>query len=280
MVDTGDAVGGDGAEPKVGAKKRKTEWPKVNDLTNDDIVEVLALGVADFRKAPIYGLLFGAFFALGGICLVLLLRNFNMPYLVYPLAMGFALVAPFVATGIYEVSRRLERDEPLSWNAVLGSVFGAGGRDLGWMALVTAFTLIIWLDIAALMFFGFFGLGETDPGALIHEVLTTTPGLIFLLVGNIVGAIIAMAVFSYTVVSFPMLLDRDIDFVTAMVTSVKTVLRNPGPMLLWAFIIACALAVSLLTGFLGLILTLPILGHASWHLYRRLRRMRRWVEVV
>lgn len=245
------------------------QWPEVNDLTVEDIMKCLTLGVSDFRKAPLFGLFFGGVYALGGIGLVLMALYLDIPYLVYPLAMGFALIAPFAATGLYDVSRRLEQGEPLTWSGISGSVFGASGRDIAWMALVTCFTLIIWLDIAALMFFGFFGLSQANPAELLQQVLTTVPGLIFLAIGNIVGAIIAFSVFSYSVVSFPMLVDRDVDFVTAMVTSVRTVLRNPWPMLFWAFVITIALITSILTGFLGLILALPILGHASWHLYRR-----------
>lgn len=264
MADSSDVSG-----TRTGATKPKHQWPKVNDLSMSDIVEVLALGIADFRAAPAYGLFFGAFYAFGGIGLVVMLMYLNLPYLVYPLAMGFALIAPFVATGIYEVSRRLEHKMPLSWGNVFGSVMSSSGRDLGWMALVTGFTLIIWLDIAALMFFGFFGLTEAEPSEMINEIFTTGPGIALLIIGNLVGAIIALAVFSYSVVSFPMLLDRDIDFVTAMVTSVKTVLNSPGPMLLWAVIIGVSLLVSILTVFLGLIIALPVLGHASWHLYKR-----------
>lgn len=269
MSEQSERQGTDAQRKSPNAKTQAAAWPEVNELSSDDILAALAAGIADFRKAPVYGLAFGAFYALGGIGLVALLWYANLPFLVYPLAMGFVLVAPFAATGVYEVSRRMERGEPLHWSGVAGSVFGASGRDMGWMALVTAFTLIIWLDIAALMFFGFFGLSETDPFALARDILTTTSGLLFLLAGNIVGAILAVVVFSYTVVSFPMLLDRDVDFVTAMVTSVRTVLRNPWPMLMWATIIGLGLLASLLTGFLGLVLVLPILGHASWHVYKR-----------
>jgi uncharacterized membrane protein len=259
-------------DTKSAAVGQSSGWPEVKPLATRDILEALAAGASDFRTAPRYGLFFGGFYAVGGWLLIILLRYFNLPYLVYPLAMGFVLVAPFVATGLYDVSRRLARGETLSWSSVLGSVWGASGRDMGWMALVTAFTLIIWMDIAALLFFGFFGASgftTPDPAGLAREILTTPSGWLFLAIGNVVGAAIALAVFSFSAVSFPMLYDREVDFVTAMVTSVRTVLCNPAPMIAWAAIIAFLIGISLLSGFLGLFVTLPVLGHATYHLYRR-----------
>jgi uncharacterized membrane protein len=223
----------------------------------------------DFRAAPKYGLFFGAVYAIGGWLLFGLVRYFDMPYFAYPLATGFALFAPFAATGLYDVSRRLERGEPLSWSSVLGSVKSVSGKELAWMAVVTVFSLIIWLDIAAFLFFAFLGSGGGDSGNLLNEILTTARGLVFLAIGNLVGAALAGLVFSYSAVSFPMLYDRNVDFVTAMVTSVKTVMKNPWPMFIWAVIIAIYLALSLASLFLGLIVALPILGHTTWHIYRK-----------
>jgi len=249
-----------GAPPKA---------PVVRAVAMADILKVLAAGLRDFRAAPLYGLFIGGVYTLGGWLIVLLLIGFDLPYLVYPLAMGFALIAPFAATALYAVSRGLERGEDLSWGVVLGSAWGGTRRDIGWMALVTGFTLFLWIDIAALMFFGFFGTASLDFQNLLREVFTTPLGLVFLVVGNAVGAFIALAVFSYSVTSFPMLYDRDVDFVTAMVTSVKVVLASPRTMVLWCAIIAALIGLSLLSGLVGLLVVLPVLGHASWHLYRR-----------
>ena len=112
-----------------------------------------------------------------------------------------------------------------------------------------------------------FGGGTSDN--LVNEILTTSRGWVFLTIGNVVGAVLAGLVFSYSAVSFPMLYDRNVDFVTAMVTSVKTVLRNPWAMAIWAIIIGVHLALSLVSLFAGLIVVLPILGHATWHIYRK-----------
>ena len=243
--------------------------PTVRPVAMGDILEVLAAGLRDFRAAPVYGLFIGGVYTLGGWVLILLLVRFGLPYLVYPLAAGFAFIAPFIATALYAVSRQLERKEPLSWGQVLGSVRGAAGRDLGWMALVTGFSLFIWMDIAALLFFGFLGLKSQSATELLQEIFTTPMGLLFLAIGNGVGAVLALGVFSLSVTSFPMLYDRDIDFVTAMITSVKVVLANPAAMIIWCATIAALIGVSLLSGLVGLLVVLPILGHASWHLYRR-----------
>jgi uncharacterized membrane protein len=241
----------------------------VRTVTVDDLLEVLGLGLRDFRAAPGYGLFFSGIYAAGGWVLVLMLIEFDLPYLVYPLAAGFALIAPFIASGFYVVSSRLEKAEPLSWRIVFGSVRAMFDRDLGWMALVTGFSLFIWMDIAALLSFGFMSGRFFSFGELLDLILTTPAGWAFLVVGNSAGALIAFGVFSYTVISIPMLFDRDIDFVTAMITSVRVVRANPRVMAIWCLTIAVLTALSLLSGFVGLLFTLPLLGHATWHLYRR-----------
>lgn len=139
------------------------------------------------------------------------------------------------------------------------------------MGFMTIFVFVMWMyQVRLLMalFLGYSGMAATLEG-FIHTVLTTTPGLIFLLIGNVIGAVLSTVLFSLSVVSFPLVLDRDVDFVTAMITSVRAVVLNPGPMLVFGLIIAAALVLSVLTGFLGLVIALPVLGHATWHLYKR-----------
>lgn len=250
-----------------------TDGPKnrydVQTVTVDDLLDVLALGLRDFKAAPAYGLFFSGIYAVGGWLLILMLIEFDLPFLVYPLAAGFALIAPFIASGFYVVSSRLEKSEPLSWRIVFSSVRSMFDRDLGWMALVTGFSLFIWMDIAALLSFGFMSGRFFSFGELLDIVLTTPAGWAFLIVGNTAGALIAFGVFSYSVISIPMLFDRDIDFVTAMITSVRFVKRNPRVMAIWCLTIAALTAISLLSGLVGLLVALPLLGHATWHLYRR-----------
>jgi len=244
------------------------KWPEVNKVTVEDLVDILAAGMQDFRNAPKYGLFFGGMYAVVGWILLAMLWYLQLYYLVYPIAMGFALLAPFASVGFYSVSDLLERGEPLSWGAVFGAIREASKRDLRWMALITAFTFFIWVDYAALLFLAMMGFDALGPNIL-KEVFLTTNGLLFLVVGNIAGAIIAIIVFSISVVTFPMLYHRDVDFVTAMVTSVRLVFKNPVTMLIWCAIITMLTGISLLTVFAGLFIMLPVLGHASWHLYRR-----------
>ncbi len=243
--------------------------PVVRPITVSDVMEALRLGLRDFRAAPRYGLVLGAVCALTGIAIVAMLYAMGLPYLAYPLAAGFALVCPFLAAGLYEVSRRLERGEPLEASAIWATV--TSRSEIRWMGFATVFVLIIWMyQVRFLMalFLGYSGMMATM-GEFLNVVLHTTEGLTFLAVGNLVGALLATILYALTVVSFPLVLDRDVDFVTAMITSVRAVAANPVPMFFFAAVIAGLLAVSSLPAFLGLLVTLPILGHATWHLYRR-----------
>lgn len=261
MIDTMDSI----QQPAQIPTGNATILP----VTRSDILAALAAGLRDFRAAPLYGLGISAIYTVSGWLLILMLVKLDLPYLVYPLAAGLALIAPFIATAFYAVSRSLEQNTPPSWRGIFGSVWAAARRDLGWMALVTGFALFIWMDIAALLFFGFLGLKSVSAPELLWEIFTTPMGLLFLVIGHGVGAVLALAVFSLSVTSFPMLFDRDIDFITAMITSVKTVLANKAAMILWCFIIGVLIAFSLLSGLVALLVVLPVLGHASWHLYRK-----------
>lgn len=245
--------------------------PVVRPIAVRDIAEALALGLRDLRAAPAYGFFFGAAYAAGGITILLVAFALGWSYLVYPMAAGFALLGPFVAVRLYEVSRRRERNEPLDWRSVLGVVFEQRKRELGWMAFVTLFFFIIWMYQVRLLLallLGFRSFASLDE--FLTVALTTPDGLLFLLIGNVIGAMLALILFSLTVVSFPLLLDRDIDFITAMITSVRAVATSPVAMIGWAATVVVVLILSSLPAFLGLVVTLPILGHTTWHLYRRL----------
>jgi uncharacterized membrane protein len=140
------------------------------------------------------------------------------------------------------------------------------------MAFVTLFIFVVWMSQVRLLFALLLGLSTSfsNPKEFIAVLLTTNEGLLFLAIGNAVGAALSLILFSLTVVSFPLLLDRDVDFVTAMITSVRAVVASPAPMVGWAAIVVVLLIVSALPCFLGLLATLPVLGHATWHLYRRI----------
>jgi uncharacterized membrane protein len=243
--------------------------PVVRPIAATDIAEALVEGLRDFQALPIYGLAFGALYAAGGIAIILCLTALGMAYLAYPLAAGFALIGPFVAIGLYEISRRRETGQPVS----LCDLVNVRSRsEIGWMAFVTLFVFVtwmyqVWLLISLL-------LGPHASFSTLQEfmsvVLATKERLLFLAIGNAVGALLSLILFSLTVVSFPLLLEREVDFVTAMVTSVRAVVTSPLPMIGWAAVIVMLLIVSALPYSLGLVVTLPVLGHATWHLYRRI----------
>jgi uncharacterized membrane protein len=235
-----------------------------------DLIECIEKGVKDFTRSSKYGMFFGGFYAVGGALIVWLAVYTGYWYLAYPLIMGFALLAPFGAAGTYEISRRLEAGQPLSWDAVLGAVWSRTGQDLGWLALVSLFTFMIWMDIAVFLYLMFYGNGLSTFADIFASVFTTKYGLLFLLVGNGVGAIIAFCVFSFTAVSPPLVVDRDVDVVTALTTSVRAVAANPKTMLAWMVVIGMDLTVSFVTFHVALLVLFPILGHTTWHLYRKL----------
>ncbi|MGP0058948.1 MAG: DUF2189 domain-containing protein [Beijerinckiaceae bacterium] len=242
--------------------------PVILTLSQDDLTDALAAGFRDFKAALPFSVFFGAFYAMGGALIAALLFATNAQFVVYPLATGFALVAPFAAAGTYEISRRLEAGEELSWPAILKPRHGS--QELGWMALVTTFALVIWLDVALFLYLIFFGTRVLSLEELITAVATTPMGVLFFVVGNLAGACIGSVLFSLTAVSCPMLIDRDVDAITAMITSVRAVRANARQMITWAILIGFLLAASTMAFLVGLVFVLPLLGHTAWHLYRKL----------
>jgi uncharacterized membrane protein len=244
--------------------------PVVRRIAAADIAESLGEGLRDFQAAPLFGLAFGALYVAGGIAILLSLTAFGMVYLAYPLAAGFALIGPFVAVGLYEVSRQRQAGLAPSMRGIWAAV--KTRSEIGWMAFVTLFVFLIWMYQVRLLIAVLLGLNASFASLpqFITVVLTTNEGLVFLALGNLVGAALSLILFSLTVVSFPLLLERDVDAVTAMITSVRAVVMSPLPMIGWAAVIVVLLAVSSLPYFLGLLVTLPVLGHATWHLYRRI----------
>ena len=244
--------------------------PTVQTIGFADLGAALSAGWSDFREAPLFGLFFGAVYAIGGLAIVLFVTVLDWPYMVYPLAIGFPLIGPFVAVGLYEVSRRLEEGRPLAWGGVLGVVFAERRREMPWMAFVVLFVFWLWMYQVRLLLALFFGLKPIPTLAAFFElVFTTANGLTFLAVGHVVGGFLALVLFSVTVIACPLLLHKDYDFITAMITSVKTVVANPVPMIAWGAFVAVLLLLACVPAFLGLLVVLPVLGHATWHLYRR-----------
>ncbi|MCC5963987.1 MAG: DUF2189 domain-containing protein [Rhodobacteraceae bacterium] len=236
-------------------------------LSEADLRAALHQGWDDFRAAPAFGLFFALVYVLGGLGLWFGLGAAGQPVWFIPIAAGFPLFAPFAAVGLYEVSRRREAGEPLDWPPVLSALKGRGDGQLALIAVMVLIVFGFWIILARGIFAIF--MARTGIGFETMGMLWSAGGVSMLLVGSIVGALVALFLFSVTVISLPMLLEREVDFVTAMITSVETVRLNLKVMLTWAGVIAGLLFVSMIPAFLGLFVVLPVLGHATWHLYRR-----------
>lgn len=244
-----------------------SELSEPNAITTDDIRSALAAGWSDFRAAPVYGLGFSMVYVLGGMVLYAVFLAAGQSWWFIPIAVGFPLLAPFAATGLYEVSRRLERGEALTWGGIAGCVFAQKDRQVPSMAMVIMLAFMFWVFVAHTIFALFFGLQPISSSTT--EMLLSPSGLMMLAVGGAVGGAMAALLFALSVISLPLLLDKEVDFITAMITSFTAVMKSPVPMALWAATIAGLLFVAMLPFFLGLFIVLPLLGHASWHLYRR-----------
>ncbi|MCE1235534.1 MAG: DUF2189 domain-containing protein [Hyphomicrobiales bacterium] len=245
--------------------------PRIRSIGRDDVLSALRQGIDDFRAAPLWGLFFGGVYAVGGWFLLWLTMGAGAGYLTYPLATGFALLGPFVAVGCYEVSRRRETGEPLDVRSILTVVGRQSSRELGWMAFVTLFVFLMWMyQVRVLLILTLGFKNFTTFAEFLHVVTSTSEGWLFVALVHADGLIFAMITYSLTVVSFPLLLERDIDFVTAMIASVKAVTTNPRTMIAWGLIVAGLLFLAIVPAFLGLFVVLPVLGHATWHLHRRL----------
>lgn len=236
-------------------------------LSEADLRTALRQGWDDFRAAPAFGLFFALVYVLGGLGLWFGLGAAGQPVWFIPIAAGFPLFAPFAAVGLYEVSRRREAGEPLTWAPVLSALKGKGDGQLALMAVMVLIVFGFWIILAR----GIFALFMARSGIGFESIglLWSFGGVTMLLIGSIIGALVALFLFAITVMSLPMLLEREIDFVTAIITSVETVRVNLRVMLLWAGVIAGLLFAAMLPAFLGLFVVLPVLGHATWHLYRR-----------
>lgn len=244
--------------------------PEINTVTVDDITASLRAGLADFFARPLMSGFFGLFYAVFGMLFLWCLLWLGKIWMIIPAAVGFPLIAPFACAGLYEMSRRLQRGESFSWGDILTVMARQRKREMGWMAFVTLFIFWVWFyQFRTVLVIVLQDSSFSDLDGFLNTVFFTPEGWTFLAIGTCVGALLSAVLFSVTVVAMPMLLDREMDFVSAMLVSVSVVRENPVVMLTWAGVITVTMMVSMLPVFLGLIFTLPVLGHATWHLYQR-----------
>ena len=229
----------------------------------------LGAGWRDMWRRPGLSLSYGvAMFAASWLltgCLVLS----DSYWLVLPLAAGFLQIGPLLAMGLYEISRRLEAGEPVVRRDVILVRTRAPGQ-IAFVGLILVLFMLAWVRIATLLFALFFGLGSPPVDQFFHDLFWTVNGLSFLIIGTAVGAVLAFIVFAMSAVALPRLMAVGGDAISAIILSVNAVRRNLWPMLLWAFLIALFTAVGIGTLYVGLILTFPLIGHATWHAYRDL----------
>jgi uncharacterized membrane protein len=230
----------------------------------------LAAGWRDLVRTPALSLAFGVVFAIVGYAITLGLWLADLVYLVLPLASGFVIMGPVLAIGLYEISRRQSSGEPVSL-AVALSYFQRNPRQIAVMSFILLLLLLTWVRLAAMIFMLYWGLEPPSFEDLVVNTFLRPESLPFLVLGTAAGAVFAAIAYAISVVSIPMLLDQpQVDVITAIVTSVRVVRENPKPMLFWAVLIAGFAGAGLITLYLGLIVTLPLIGHATWHAYKDL----------
>jgi uncharacterized membrane protein len=242
----------------------------VRNLRLADLRHALQRGVEDFARKPSHLLFLGLLYPIAGIALALLTAGQNAFYLLYPLMSGFVLLGPFAAIGLYEISRRRERGEDPGWQSALevlrtpalGSVLGLGA--------LLAVIFIAWLVAAHAIYMFYFGEAPAASyAAFFDQVFGTPSGLHMIVVGNIVGLFFALAALSVSLFSFPLMLDRQVGLGAAVATSVRAVWSNLAVCLVWGFGVAALLLLGAAAMFMGLAIVIPVLAHATWHLYRR-----------
>lgn len=244
--------------------------PVVRRIDFEDLVTALASGCDDFRAMPTHVVFLSLIYPIIGLVLARAMLRLDLIPLLYPLATGFAIVGPFAAIGLYELSRRREQGLETTWGHALDITHSPSFGAVMMLGLLLVAILVAWVGIAHSIYLARFAARE--PASLwefVKTVVTTREGLELFIVGNAVGLLFAVLAFSLSVVSFPLLLDRHVSTSVAIATSVQVVLKNPITMAAWGLIVAGGLLLGSLPLFLGLPVVMPVLGHASWHLYRR-----------
>jgi uncharacterized membrane protein len=245
--------------------------PVVRKIGLTDIKDALALGISDFAAMPTHAVFLCLIYPIVGLILARVIVGYDVLSLLFPLAAGFALLGPFAAIGLYELSRQREQGRDPSWRDAFDVLHSPSRGAIGALGFLLLVIFFIWVAVAQAVYIANFGYeAAASIPDFFHQVFTTRAGRMLILVGNGIGFLFALAVLILSVVSFPLLLDRDVGAVEAVLTSVRAVAANPVPMAIWGLIVAGLLLIGALPFFVGLAVVVPILGHATWHLYRKL----------
>ncbi len=244
--------------------------PEVRALTYVDLREALKAGMADFAACRSDALFLVVFYPLVGLVLVMMSMSANMLPLVVPLILGFALIGPFAAVGLYEMSSRREAGLPARWGDAMSVIRSPSFGAILMLGFYLAALFIAWLVAASMIYNATLGPDQPDTFmTLITAALTTGAGWTMIILGIAVGACFAVTALAISLVAFPLLLDRHTGLPVAVITSIRVLRASPAVVLSWGALVGISLAFGALPFLLGLILVVPVFGHATWHLYRR-----------
>jgi uncharacterized membrane protein len=244
--------------------------PVVRRVTPSDLYQALSRGVDDFMAMPSHAVFLCAIYPVLGLFLIAMTLDNSLLPLAFPIAAGFALVGPVAAIGLYELSRRREAGLETTSSHAFDVRHSPSLPAIIALCVIFMTIFFVWLAVAEAIYVANFGYG--GPGNLqqfAHNVLFTSAGWTMIAVGTFVGFLFAATVLAIGAISFPMLLDRDVGAAVAVATSIRVIAANPGTMALWGFIVAALLVIGSIPFFVGLTVVMPVLGHATWHLYRK-----------
>ncbi len=244
--------------------------PDVHNIGTADLKEVLAKGLADFNAHPTHLVFLCVIYPILMLIFARAYAGYEVLPLVFPLIAGSTLLGPLAATGMYELSRRREQGLDVSWLNMFDVLRSPSILAIAMLGLVLGAIFLAWMIAAQLIYWAMFG--GVVPGSIAefaHQIFATGSGWGLIIVGCGVGFVFSVVVLTISVVSFPLLLDREVNAVTAVHTSVKAVLANPRTMAMWGLIVAGGLLIGALPLFIGLAVVMPVLGHSTWHLYRK-----------
>lgn len=244
--------------------------PRIRRISFSDLKLAIDAGITDFREVPSHAVFLCLLYPIIGLFVGGLMLRYDIVPLLFPLVAGFALVGPFAAVGLYELSRRLELGLDSSWEHAFDVLRSPAKWSVFALGVLLFAIFLAWLLVARWLYAETLGtLAPQTAVAFVRELFTTAQGWSMIVFGNLIGFVLAIVAMSLSVVSFPLLLDRHVSAAVAILTSVRAVLENPGTMAVWGLIVAASLVAGSIPFLLGLAVVMPVLGHATWHLYRR-----------